>query len=87
MIDSKLSEPLKDSISGLLEFLAGALVEFVAFGSFSEFGVFDAATGTLTATPVGWTLTQYLALAPNNRPVEGWDEFKGYLDGETVASE
>jgi len=87
MIDSKLSEPLKDSISGLLEFLAGALVEFVAFGSFSEFGVFDAATGTVTATPVGWTLTQYLALAPNNRPVEGWDEFKGYLDGETVASE
>jgi hypothetical protein len=86
MIDSKLSEPVKDSISGLLEFLAGALVEFVAFGSFSEFGVFDAAAGTVTSTPVGWTLTQYLALAPNNRPVEGWKEFKGYLDGETAAT-
>jgi hypothetical protein len=87
MIDSKLSEPIKDSISGLLEFLAGALLEFTSFGSFSEFGVFDATTGTVTATPVGWTLTQYLTLAPNNRPVEGWDEFKGYQGGVKTASE
>lgn len=72
---------------GLIEFLAGALVEFAAFGSYSEFGVFDAATGSLTATPVGWTLSQYLALAPGDGPVEGWDEFKGYLGGETQASE
>ena len=86
-IDGNLTEPVKDSISGLIEFLAGALVEFAAFGSFSEFGVFDATTRTLTATPVGWTLSSYLALAPNNRPVEGWDEFKGYLGGETAASE
>jgi hypothetical protein len=87
MIDGSISEPVKDSISGLIEFLAGALLEFAAFGSFSEFGVFDPSTRTLTGTPVGWTLSQYLALAPGNRPVEGWDEFKGYLGGETVASE
>jgi hypothetical protein len=86
-IDGKITEPVRDSISGLIEFLAGALLEFAAFGSFSEFGKFDPKTRTLTGTPVGWSLSQYLALAPNNRPVEGWDEFKGYLDGETQASE
>jgi hypothetical protein len=86
-IDSKITEPVRDSISGLIEFLAGALLEFAAFGAFSEFGTFDPATRTLTATPVGWTLSRYLALAPSNRPVEGWDEFKGYLGGETQASE
>ncbi|HEY1652209.1 MAG TPA: hypothetical protein VGG09_10040 [Acidimicrobiales bacterium] len=86
-IDGNLTEPVRDSISGLIEFLAGSLLEFAAFGSFSEFGKFDATTRTVTATPVGWTLSNYLALAPNNRPVEGWDEFKGYLGGETEASE
>jgi hypothetical protein len=87
MIDGDISEPAKDSISGLIEFLSGALVEFAAFGSYSEFGVFDAATRSLTGTPVGWRLSQYLALAPGNGPVESWDEFKGYLGGETQASE
>jgi hypothetical protein len=86
-IDGNITEPVRDSISGLIEFLAGALLEFAAFGSFSEFGVFDTKTRTLTATPVGWTQSSYLALAPNNRPVEGWDEFKGYLGGETQATE
>lgn len=86
MIDSNLPEPAKDSLSGLFEFLGGALLEFPAFGSYGEFGVFDPATRTLTATPVGWKLSQYLATAPGQRPVEGWDEFKGYLDGETSAT-
>jgi hypothetical protein len=86
-IDRKITEPVRDSISGLIEFLAGALLEFSAFGSFSEFGAFDPTTRTLTATPVGWKLSSYLALAPDKRPVEGWDEFKGYLGGETQASE
>jgi hypothetical protein len=86
-IDSNLSAPVRASISGLIEFLAGALLEFAAFGCYSEFGAFDAPTRTLSATPVGWTLSNYLALAPNNRPVEGWDEFKGYLGSETEASE
>ena len=86
-IDSQITEPVRDSISGLIEFLAGALLEFAAFGSYSEFGAFDPTTRTLTATPVGWTLSSYLALAPNNQPVEGWDEFKGYLGNETLAAE
>jgi hypothetical protein len=86
-IDQNISEPVKDSVSGLIEFLAGALLEFAAFGSFGEFGVFNPATRTLTGTPVGWTLSQYLALAPGRQPVEGWDEFKGYLGGETQATE
>ena len=41
-IDGDLTEPVQDSISGLIEFLAGALVEFAGFGCFSEFGTFDA---------------------------------------------
>ncbi len=86
-IDGKISEPVRDSISGLIEFLAGALLEFAAFGAFNEFGVFNPATRTLTATPVGWTLSNYLALAPGNRPVEGWNDFQGYLGGETEATE
>jgi hypothetical protein len=86
-IDQNISEPVKGSISGLIEFIAGALLEFAAFGSFSEFGEFNAATRTLVGTPVGWNLTRYLAVAPGNAPVEGWNEFKGYLGGETQATE
>jgi hypothetical protein len=84
-IDRKITEPVRASVSGLIEFLGGALLEFAAFGSFSEFGAFDRTTRTLIGTPVGWKLSSYLALAPNHQPVEGWDEFKGYLDGETQA--
>jgi hypothetical protein len=84
-IDRNITEPVRASISGLIEFLGGALLEFAAFGSYSEFGAFDPKTRTLIGTPVGWKLSSYLALAPGNRPVEGWDEFKGYLDGETQA--
>jgi hypothetical protein len=87
MIDQSLPQPLQDSISGLIEFVAGALLEFAGFGCYSEFGVFDPTTRTLTSTPVGWTISKYLALAPNTRPVEGWDELKGYLGGVSKASE
>lgn len=85
-IDANLSEPLKETFSGLLEFLAGALLEFAAFGSYNEFGVFDAKTRQLTGAPVGWRLSNYLA-ATNFTPVEGWNEFKGYLGGRTSATE
>lgn len=86
MIDQSLTEPVQDSISGLIEFVSGALLEFAAFGSYSEYAVFDAKTRTLTATPVGWTISQYLSIAPRTRPVEGWDEFKGYLGGVSKVS-
>lgn len=85
-IDANLSEPLKETFSGLLEFLAGALLEFAAFGSYSEFGAFDPKTRQLTGVPVGWRLSNYLA-ATNFTPVEGWNEFKGYLGGRTSAAE
>jgi hypothetical protein len=86
MIDQNLTQPVQDSISGLIEFVSGALLEFAAFGSYSEFGVFDPTTRTLTSTPVGWTISRYLAVAPSTRPVEGWDEFKGYLGGVSKVS-
>ena len=86
MLDSNLPEPLKDSLSGFLEFLSGALLEFAAFGSFSEFGVFNPSSRTVTATPVGWQLSQY-QVNSGYQPVEGWNEFKGYLGGVTQATE
>lgn len=74
LLDARFPEPLKQSVSGLLKFVGGALLEFSAFGGYSEFAVFDAATKELTAPPVGWQLTGY-------RPPEvhdGWDDFIGY---------
>jgi len=82
LIDDGLTEPARQSVSGLLKFLGGALLEFSAFGAFSEWGVLDARTRTLTGVPVGWRLTNYLA-STGFRPVEGWDELKGYFEGRT----
>jgi hypothetical protein len=81
-IDANMPEPLKNSVSGLLKFVAGALVEFAAFGTYHEWSKFDPKTRTLTGRPVGWTLTGY---QPNG-PVEGWNEFKGYWQGRTQVS-
>ena len=52
--------------------LAGVLPQFVAFLVYSEAGVFDPNTRTLTGTPLGWTLSNYEGVA------DGRDEFKGY---------
>lgn len=86
MIDGNLPEPLKDSLSGLLAFLAGALLEFSAFGSYSEFGAFDPTTRQLTGVPVGWRTSNYL-VDTNFVPVEGWDEFQGYIGNIRQVSE
>jgi hypothetical protein len=77
---------VKESLSGLLAFLAGALLEFAAFGSYSEFGAFNPATRTLTGVPVGWRTSNYL-VDTNFVPDEGWNEFLGYFDNEKQASE
>jgi hypothetical protein len=74
LLDRRLPQPLRQSVSGLLKFVAGSLLEFAAFGSYSEFGVFDAGTRSLTGRPVGWGLTGYLP----NGVVDGWDDFQGY---------
>jgi hypothetical protein len=52
--------------------LAGVLPQFVAFLVYSEAGVFDPNSRTLTGKPLGWTLSSYEGVA------DGRDEFKGY---------
>lgn len=79
LLDAGLPEPLRSSISGLLRFLAGALLEFSAFGSYNEWGVYDGAARELTDRPVGWQLSGY---QPDG-VVDGWDDFIGYYEGRT----
>lgn len=79
MLDNGLPQPLHNSLSGLLRFVGGALLEFGPFGAMNEYAVFDRRTRQLTARPLGWTLTGY---QPNG-PVEGWDDFRGYYQGRT----
>lgn len=76
-LDSNLPEPLSESLSGLLRFVSGALLEFGGFGTFCEWAVFDPATKQLEHRPVGWQLTGY---QPDG-PVEGWDDLLGYYPG------
>lgn len=79
MLDQQVSEPLRHSMSGLLKFVGGALVEFAAFGSYCEWGALDHETRMLRRRPVGYVLTGYMP----NGPVEGWDDFQGYYQGRT----
>jgi hypothetical protein len=81
LLDTELPEPLHESVSGLLRFVGGALLEFPAFGSYNERAVFDADTRQLTGTPVGWTLTGYGGAS------DGWDELRGYYQGRTEVSD
>jgi hypothetical protein len=61
------------------------LLEFVGYGAMTEWAVLDDAR-ELTQQPVGWELTGYLAEV-GGRPVEGWDDFKGYYQGRTEVSD
>ncbi|MGW0521600.1 hypothetical protein [Crossiella sp. NPDC003009] len=79
LLDQNLPQPLRGSVSGLLKFVGGALLEFPAFGAYSEWKVFDKRTKKLRARPVGWQLTGYQPAGP----VEGWDDFRGYYQGRT----
>jgi hypothetical protein len=54
-----------------LRTLAALLPAFAGFLAYSEAGVFDLVTRTLTGQPVGWTLTGY-------KFAHGHNEFKGY---------
>lgn len=76
-LDVNLPQPLHQSLSGVLKFVGGALIEFSAYGSFTEYAVFNKQTKTLTGKPVGWTISGYDGIA------EGWDDFKGYYQGRT----
>jgi hypothetical protein len=79
LLDTQLPQSAQSSVSGFLKFIAGALLEFAAAGSYSEFSVFDPATRTLSGRPLGWQLTGYLP----NGVVEGWDDFHGYFQNRT----
>lgn len=79
LLDAEFPAPLRDSVSGLLRFVAGALLEFATFGGYSEYAVFDPATKHLTGRPVGWELSGYQPAGP----VEGWDDFIGFYQGRT----
>jgi hypothetical protein len=56
-----------------LQLLAGLLPLFVAYFVYSEAGVFDPSTRSLTAQPLGWRLSNYSGVA------DGRDEFLGYF--------
>lgn len=61
-----------DSIDQL-KLLGGLLPLFVAYFCYSEAGVLDRATRTLTGDPVGWRLSQYQGVS------DGRNEFLGYF--------
>jgi hypothetical protein len=83
-LDSNAPEPLKDSLSGLLKFVGGALQEFGAYLSYGEWGVFDTQTKTVSKRPVGWDLSNYMP--GRTTPADGWDEFIGYFEGRQSTS-
>lgn len=68
---------------GVLQLLFGLLPGFVQFFGFSEGAVWDAASGTATARPVGWEHAGYLP--GRTTGVEGHDELIGYWQGRTAA--
>lgn len=72
-LDTQLPQPLSQSLSGLLRFVGGALLEFPAFATYNEWAVFDPATKSVTATPVGWQLSGY------GGPSNGHDDFLGFF--------
>jgi hypothetical protein len=83
-LDSGAPEPMKDSLSGLLKFVGGALQEFGAYLSYVEWGVFDPQTRTVSGRPVGWDLSGYMP--GRTTPADGWDEFIGYFEGRQSTS-
>jgi hypothetical protein len=58
--------------------LAGVLPVLAAALCYSEAGVFEPATRSLTAQPVGWIISSYTGVA------DGRDEFQGYFDNRRV---
>jgi hypothetical protein len=59
--------------------LAGVLPALAGFLSYSEVGVFDPATRSIVATPVGWEISSYGGVA------DGREELVGYFEGRRSA--
>jgi hypothetical protein len=79
LIDSNLPEPQTETVSGVLRFAAGALLEFAGFGTYGEYSTFDREKRVLKGEPVGHAISKYHPAAA------GWDEFKGYWKGRKEA--
>jgi hypothetical protein len=77
-IESQLPEALHGSISGLVRYLAGSMMELGAFGTYSEWAKFDPRTRTVRGRPVGWTISQF-----DPGVLNGWNEFDGYYQGRS----
>jgi hypothetical protein len=59
--------------------LAALLLAFAAYICYSEASVLDRATHTITAQPVGWTLSNYEGIT------DGFDELRGYFENRRRA--
>jgi len=69
------------TVSGILDFASGAILELAGMFAYTEILVYDRANRRLTARPVGWDLSNYL---PGLLwPPDGWDELIGYYQGRT----
>lgn len=86
-VDDALPEPIKGSAAGLLQFLAGALLELAAFGAYSETDLYDRTTNTMARRPIPWDLVRYrterVSRANNFGLTDGQDDFLGYYQGRT----
>ncbi|MFH8409333.1 hypothetical protein ACH4FX_31790 [Streptomyces sp. NPDC018019] len=80
LLDTRLPQPARGSVSGLLKYLGSGLQALAAFGSFTEQAVWDAGRRDVTALPVGWRLTGYDGRA------DGLDDFTGYYQGRKEAA-
>ena len=65
---------------GVLQLVFGVLPGLVNFFAFSEIDVFDPAARTVSRRPIGWDHGGYLG--ERTEPVDGWDDFLGYYDGQ-----
>ena len=74
-LGASLPPDLLGVVIGVLRTFAAPLLELPALCTYSEAHVFDPATRTVTARPVGWDLTGYAGVR------DGWDEFRGYYQG------
>jgi hypothetical protein len=68
-------DPVIGDVVQEARFVSGLLLSLVAFMAFSDAPMYDPATRTLTATPLGWKIASYRG------PVHGHPDFKGYLQG------
>jgi hypothetical protein len=83
-LDTTAPQPLQGSLSGLLKFVGGALLEFGAFTSYTEWSQLERGNPVLRGRPVGWDLSNYMPGRVSS--IDGWDEFKGYFQGRKHVS-